>query len=495
MSDAKSQEFGKRMASALASIDKQAPSLKYLGLSFWMAWNTIAFSGSFWLQDPHNSFHAEDLIFTHLVACVVTLIAFAVTSKRSRGLLAKRWFVSLGAAIAVAGTVLIVITRETIAPSHVLFTAGTVLSGAGTTVLFMKAMTLFGALPPRKSLSTLACCTLLAAALFFALNCCSNAVACAGFAALPALSAAFYTLHRKETPRESRAAQDGARPSRKLAVFLGSIAFCSFAFELAKGFVTVNLPPAETSGVALNAQFAIAFVMVAILVATLLVQDHYNYGKYYSLAVFVLGVLLVAVAVLPARSMPTAVLANAACNCFNLVVWGMLAYLVFQAESGALVMFGLGNASLSLGTALASLLLTATGGGAAFSDGFFRTALVILGIAVLIDLVFVFSEKQINELLVPLDQQRKAQDTLGTPERQPKQWVLTCEAIAEAQGLSAREREVFVALARGKTAQEIAERDVLSVYTVRAHIRSIYAKLDVHSRKELMKFIEDRLGE
>lgn len=204
---------------------------------------------------------------------------------------------------------------------------------------------------------------------------------------------------------------------------------------------------------------------------------------------------MIAIAALALRTTTTAALASAVCNCFNLVVWSMFAYLAFQAEAGALQVFGFGNAALSAGTALASLAVGIVRADQGFYDDAMRAALVFLGVVVLVDLVFVFSERQISELLVPLDQQRRSQDTLGAPARQPKQWVLTCEAIAEAQGLSEREREVFVALARGKTAQEIAERDVLSVYTVRAHIRSIYAKLDVHSKKELIRFIEDRLGE
>lgn len=255
------------------------------------------------------------------------------------------------------------------------------------------------------------------------------------------------------------------------------------------------MPPVYSSESMIAAQFIIGFVVTAVLVTTLLVQDRYTYGKWYSLAVFALGVLLIAIAALALRSTPTASIAVAACNCFNLVVWAMLAYLVFQAEAGALQVFGFGNAALSGGTALASFTIMALDITSGTYDDIMRAALIVLGVIVLVDLMFVFSEKQINELLVPLDQPRKAQDTLGIPERQPKQWVLTCEAIAEAQGLSEREREVFAALARGKTAQEIADRDVLSVYTVRAHIRSIYAKLDVHSKKELVEFVEARLND
>jgi LuxR family maltose regulon positive regulatory protein len=50
--------------------------------------------------------------------------------------------------------------------------------------------------------------------------------------------------------------------------------------------------------------------------------------------------------------------------------------------------------------------------------------------------------------------------------------------------LSAREREVLALIAQGHSNHEIAERLVLSLNTVKGHTRSIYQKLDVHSRTQ-----------
>ena len=50
--------------------------------------------------------------------------------------------------------------------------------------------------------------------------------------------------------------------------------------------------------------------------------------------------------------------------------------------------------------------------------------------------------------------------------------------------LSEREREVLQHIAAGLTNREIAARLYLSVYTVKAHARSIYDKLDAHSRTQ-----------
>jgi DNA-binding CsgD family transcriptional regulator len=54
-----------------------------------------------------------------------------------------------------------------------------------------------------------------------------------------------------------------------------------------------------------------------------------------------------------------------------------------------------------------------------------------------------------------------------------------------AFGLTNAEHRVLIELAEGRTADEIAEGDRLSVNTVRCHIRNIYAKLDVGSREAL----------
>ena len=53
--------------------------------------------------------------------------------------------------------------------------------------------------------------------------------------------------------------------------------------------------------------------------------------------------------------------------------------------------------------------------------------------------------------------------------------------------LSARELEVLSFLREAKPAPQVAEELGTSVHTVRNHIRSIYRKLGVHSRAELVR--------
>jgi DNA-binding CsgD family transcriptional regulator len=55
-------------------------------------------------------------------------------------------------------------------------------------------------------------------------------------------------------------------------------------------------------------------------------------------------------------------------------------------------------------------------------------------------------------------------------------------------GLTAREVEVLRLLAQGMTNPQIAERLILSLHTVNAHVRSIYTKLDLNSRSAVTRY-------
>jgi LuxR family maltose regulon positive regulatory protein len=55
-------------------------------------------------------------------------------------------------------------------------------------------------------------------------------------------------------------------------------------------------------------------------------------------------------------------------------------------------------------------------------------------------------------------------------------------AIEVPEGLSARELEVLRLLPSDLSVTEIADKLVVSVHTARSHVKSIYARLGVHSR-------------
>ena len=62
--------------------------------------------------------------------------------------------------------------------------------------------------------------------------------------------------------------------------------------------------------------------------------------------------------------------------------------------------------------------------------------------------------------------------------------------MAEDNGLTRREQEVFELLAKGRNVAYIQTSLVLSRHTVRSHVYHIYQKLDVHSHQELIDVVE-----
>lgn len=66
-----------------------------------------------------------------------------------------------------------------------------------------------------------------------------------------------------------------------------------------------------------------------------------------------------------------------------------------------------------------------------------------------------------------------------------------CDAVADRYDLSNRQREVLVLLAKGRNADYITEKLVVSPHTSKAHIYNIYQKTGVHSRQELMNLVEN----
>ena len=65
-----------------------------------------------------------------------------------------------------------------------------------------------------------------------------------------------------------------------------------------------------------------------------------------------------------------------------------------------------------------------------------------------------------------------------------------CAALSEENALTMREGEILFLLAKGRTAHNIATSLVIAPATAKTHLRSIYAKLGVHTHQELLTLVE-----
>ena len=87
-----------------------------------------------------------------------------------------------------------------------------------------------------------------------------------------------------------------------------------------------------------------------------------------------------------------------------------------------------------------------------------------------------------------------AQDGTGMTASYEKQTSLdqSCEKITQICGLTPREQEVLLYLAKGRNAEHIQGQLGISMNTVRKHISHIYEKLQVHSQQELIDKVEEQ---
>ena len=80
--------------------------------------------------------------------------------------------------------------------------------------------------------------------------------------------------------------------------------------------------------------------------------------------------------------------------------------------------------------------------------------------------------------------------TLPDPKRAETPWRRTCQGIADLYKLSPRETEIFFLIAKGRNAEFVQQKLVISMHTAKTHIANIYHKLGVHSSQEMLSLIE-----
>lgn len=109
---------------------------------------------------------------------------------------------------------------------------------------------------------------------------------------------------------------------------------------------------------------------------------------------------------------------------------------------------------------------------------------VTTAVSVAIATLFFLSEKQ---LVSPWGVVLKDPQTLSWGNK--SRIGVKCNDLGKTFGLTSREEEILVLLAQGKKQGEIAEDLYVAPSTVKTHIKHIYQKLEVHSRKELLGLI------
>ena len=175
----------------------------------------------------------------------------------------------------------------------------------------------------------------------------------------------------------------------------------------------------------------------------------------------------------------------------DLILWSLGSYLIKDCGQPAIWVAACPSASLLAGRCTGSIVGSALTGPLGAMGTLFTTD-VVAATASVASLVITL----LALALTSRDNIRTGWGfiTLAPEEEQPTDRMRACSLIGEDFRLTGREREVLGLMAEGKTRREITEELFVTGNTVKTHQHNIYAKLDIHSREELLRFIDHQRG-
>lgn len=456
----------------MAKLVRAWPALPYMALGALLASVYIASSGTAWLSDSEtNGGNLSVLTVTTSLSAggLMLLSTFAVPRVRSwlERPTACLW---AGAVSSLGALIVILIGPYYLTPMlpysviRSLFFIGGIFFGVGLGTIALRCGQLYGALPPRQVVLYVAYSQFVVGASFFIV------LGSPAWAPVP-----------------------GGPSLAGMAAFV----LLPLAAGILASFSRYIEQPTPTL-----ARMLLALVLAVVAVGT--EGDRLNFGKLYSV-VMVASVALVAC--LPLVTVLHTVLAQVvslSSVVFELFLWCILAFIVFQRRTSAAIVFGYGYGAYQLGNGIgwlfgAQLLGTLFGAvGEAFA--YMIMALIVLACAFLI-----FSEREFDRLFAPGEEGAPSLDELlmrdlaaesegSAREDEPVRkgrFGLAIEALAADYQLSPRETDVLRCLAMGYNSSTTASKLSISWNTVRTHTRNVYGKLGVHSQQELIAMVDD----
>ena len=499
---------GAKYAQGMRRLAEQWPYARYLGMGAWWAWIWLCYSATgLFALGPEGVFARQvgRMYLFSTPAIMVALVAAALLWRRVTPLLARRRVVVGVSLLGVAGTLLIGLAP--LGSAWVLVDAGAILTGLGTSVLALKTGETYGTLGGREALTAGSVSLLLAAFLYFMGIGLPTLWQPFFIAAMPLLGALLYVMPGDidPFPADDVALERGARrtPGMRTYVHLvvaGVMVAATAGF--AKGIATASVGDAEFATTGSVTTFCIFLAALVICVMVNTGDIVHSVRRLYALLI-ILGVCIVFVSVFGVSLSYLGI----GKELLWMVFTCLMAYTAFRFGFPPVRAFGFGQAAY-LGASAAAWGLGMLCAPMLDSP---MAHLILVGAMMLVIVLlfaFVFTDPDIKFIFTwrpraadgdnavsaqGAADAASAQLTPGGNVPSTGGTAASLEgriaALPARLGVSLREAQIMLLFAQGHSANWIADELVISKNTVRSHIRSIYTKLDVHSRRELLDFL------
>ena len=440
------------------------------GLGFFRSWITLLTSDGVvtGLNGP-----------THDLALSIVLVVLALFARCITPIFQKRWALVTCLAVALCSSTLTVGIGVTGQGPVWIGAAATVLAACASALFILLWSTLYSSLPIARTALSLALAMLLAEVVNFLLAGMTPAYRLGALAVLPCLSMACLLCARSHVP-PGVGADDVLRAPSLRSVPWNLIALIA-AYRFTGGFcLTVTGAPVD-----LYTGVANALAAGAVIVCVLYFPERVDLAAVCkSPAILLVPTLLL----VPFVSGTHGALAGASAA-FSSSLFGLLIFLVtcdiVRAQGiPAAFLFGIEEAAAGIGTFGCALgrhypALAALG----VSPAALTAAL--LALTVIAGLTLFDGEKLAARWGIRIFGPGK----MAANAQENERLEATCRDAAASHGLTARELEVLLLLARGYTLNEMCEKLNVARGTVKAHCEHIYTKTGVRSKKELFKML------
>lgn len=540
-----------RLLDALAEL---WPSLPFMAFGLWSAWSSLTYSGSLWLSDNEvdGTYLSQLYNVSTLFGGATFIIAALLGFKGRAGALVSDRAVKIGGLAAGLGCLAIIAVGPyylqsylSVAVTRSIFWVSAAVTGIGTVLVGLRCGVLYGSLPPRRILIYAALSQLVASFIYLLTFACPDwapiehgpslasilffcglplaaaVLACvrpckasgAGELGEAALGVETSSAQAVSAPSaSSRSATASGRVSDRLrlpAVYWRFAVFTFFISMLTSmpraAVVTTHALATTLEGS--NLLMVLRVVMSAAVIVYAIRADArgVGFGKICSLIATVSAIATACVSAFGGLSSALSLVVYFAANVFEFVMWCLLAFIVVQKRLPAVVVFGTGRglfmAGCGLGWMLGSTVLPLVDEGTPTTVLFIAMAGIMLLLA-----LGLFSEKDYERLFSPVSEEELSLEDLFDLDRRQRElesgpktekrgrFSRAIEAVSQKYALSARESEVLRCLAMGYGSDRIADTMQVKVNTVRAHTHNVYVKLDVHSREELMRLVDDAVA-
>ncbi|WP_172623442.1 helix-turn-helix transcriptional regulator [Arabiibacter massiliensis] len=295
--------------------------------------------------------------------------------------------------------------------------------------------------------------------------------------ALPALSGAFLTrafkLQRPQATGEIRYTRETAWSLWKIMSCVAIFAFVyAFSTRLPKMFDN-PLPYAQLLGHAIEIAVS-AFILWWVIGK----RRSLGFAQLWRCVMVLIGVMLVLGVFEPTAQLQTAC-STSISYLVVVFLWLLLSDIAHHSDLHPYVVFGAGWLAYTFPNYLGKAL----GGSGLIAPAMTPSIALVLLLVIMLAITLLLETRDpaMQRIFSDLESRPAPQDFSFIDER--------CAALGGQYALTAREVEVMQLLCKGRSKAYIAETLFITENTVRGHARRLYAKLDVHSKKELQELI------